>query len=78
MKTLLVTAGYSIFDAKGQLNSFLAYLTEKSLTEKGHKVKISDVTKDTWNVDREVTKLLWAETVIYITPIMWFNMLPLW
>ena len=74
MKTLLVTAGYSIFDAKGQLNSFLAYLTEKNLTEKGHKVKISDTTKDSWNVDREVEKLLWAETIIYITPIMWFNM----
>jgi modulator of drug activity B len=74
MKTLIVTAGYSIFDAKGQLNSFLAYLTEKYLTEKGHKVKISDVTKDTLNMDRELAKLLWAETVIYITPIMWFNM----
>ena len=74
MKTLIVTAGYSIFDAKGQLNSFLAYLTEKSLTEKGHKVKISDVTKDTLDTDREVAKLLWAETVIYIMPIMWFNM----
>jgi modulator of drug activity B len=74
MKTLLVTAGYSIFDAKGQLNSFLAYLTEKNLTEKGHKVKVSDVTKDTWNVDREVEKILWAENIVYIMPIMWFNM----
>lgn len=74
MKTLLVTAGYSIFDAKGQLNSFLTYLTEKNLTEKGHKVKISDVTKDSWDVDREVDKILWAETVIYIMPVMWFNM----
>ncbi|MCK5894816.1 MAG: NAD(P)H-dependent oxidoreductase [Endozoicomonadaceae bacterium] len=74
MNILVVTAGYSIFDAKGQLNSFLAYLTEKNLNEKGHKVKISNVTKDTWNVDREVGKLLWAETIIYITPIMWFNM----
>ena len=74
MKILLVTAGYSIFDAKGQLNSFLAYLTEKKLSEKGHEVKISDVTKDTWSVDREVAKLLWADTIIYITPIMWFNM----
>jgi modulator of drug activity B len=74
MKILLVTAGYSIFDAKGQLNSFLAYLTEKNLSKKGHEVKISDVTKDTWNVDREVAKLLWADTIIYITPIMWFNM----
>jgi len=74
MNILVVTAGYSIFDAKGQLNSFLAYLTEKNLAEKGHEVKISDVTKDTWDVDREVSKLLWAETIIYITPIMWFNM----
>jgi modulator of drug activity B len=74
MKVLLVTAGYSIFEAKGQLNSFLAYLTEKDLSEKGYEVKISDVTKDTWNVDREVAKILWAETIIYITPIMWFNM----
>lgn len=74
MKILLVTAGYSIFDAKGQLNSFLAYLTETNLTKKGYKIKISDVTKDTWNVEREVTKLLWANIIIYITPIMWFNM----
>ena len=74
MKTLIVTAGYSIFDAKGQLNSFLAYLTQKALSEKGHKVKLSDVTKDTWDVDREVEKLLWADTVIYIMPLMWFNM----
>lgn len=74
MKTLLVTAGYSIFEAKGQLNSFLAYLTEKNLTEKGHKVKISNVTKDTWDVDRELAKILWADSIIYIMPIMWFNM----
>jgi len=76
MKTLLVTAGYSIFDAKGQLNSYLAYLTEKKLTAKGHKVKISNVTKDTWNVNREVEKLLWAENIVYIMPVMWFNMPP--
>ena len=74
MNILVVTAGYSMFDAKGQLNSFLAYLTEKKLSDKGHKVKFSDVTKDSWDVDREVAKLLWAETIIYITPIMWFNM----
>ncbi|SFV68489.1 Modulator of drug activity B [hydrothermal vent metagenome] len=73
-KILLVTAGYSIFDAKGQLNSFLSYLTDSHLGKKGYKVKVSDVTKDTWDVDREVDKLLWADVVIYITPIMWFNM----
>ncbi|MCF6189775.1 MAG: NAD(P)H-dependent oxidoreductase [Cocleimonas sp.] len=74
MNILVVTAGYSIFDAKGQLNGFFAFMTEKNLTEKGHTVKNSDVTKDTWDVDREVAKLLWADTIIYITPIMWFNM----
>jgi len=31
MNILVVTAGYSIFDAKGQLNGFLAFLTEKTL-----------------------------------------------
>jgi len=74
MNILLVTAGYSIFDAKGQLNSFLAYLTERELTAKDHTVKISDVTKDTWDVDREVAKILWADTIVYIMPLMWFNM----
>ncbi len=74
MNILIVTAGYSIFDAKGQLNGFLAHLTEKNLSIKGHKIKYSDVTKDTWDVDREVSKLLWAETIIYIMPVMWFNM----
>ena len=51
MKILIVTAGYSIFDAKGQLNGFLAYLTEKNLSAKGYHVKYSDVTKD-WDTDR--------------------------
>ncbi len=74
MNILVVTAGYSIFDAKGQLNGFLAHLTEKNLASKDHTVKFSDVTKDTWSVDREVKKLLWAESIIYIMPIMWFNM----
>ncbi len=74
MKVLVVTAGYSIFDAKGHLNGFLSHLTEKHLLERGHAVKFSDVTKDTLSIDREVDKLLWAETIIYITPIMWFNM----
>ena len=74
MKTLIVSGGYSIFDAKGQLNSFLSYLTEKSLSEKGHKIKLSQVAKDTLDVDRELSKLLWADTIIYISPIMWFNM----
>ena len=73
MNILIVTAGYSIFDAKGQLNGFLAYLTEKNLGGKDHTIKLSDTTKD-YNVDREVDKLLWAETIIYIMPIMWFNM----
>jgi len=31
MNILVVTGGYSIFDAKGQLNGFLAHLTEKNL-----------------------------------------------
>ncbi len=39
MNILIVTAGYSIFDAKGQLNGFLAYLTDKDLSAKGHRVK---------------------------------------
>ncbi len=73
-KILLVTAGYSIFDAKGRLNGFLSYLTDKTLSAKGYQVKISDVTKDTLNMDRELSKLLWADSVIYIMPMMWFNM----
>ena len=73
MNVLIITAGYSIFDAKGHLNSFLAYLTEKNLKDKGHKIKVSDVTKDTLDINRELNKLLWADTIIYITPIMWFN-----
>jgi modulator of drug activity B len=74
MNILLVTAGYSIFDAKGQLNGFLTYLSDKNLSAKGYKVKLSDTTKDSWDVDREVAKLLWADAIIYITPIMWFNL----
>ena len=75
MKVLIVSSGYSIFDAKGQLNGFLAYNTENTLTRLGHDVKISDTAK-AYNVEREVEKLLWADAVIYVMPIMWFNMPP--
>lgn len=73
MKVLIVSAGYKIFDAKGQLNGFLAYLTESHLKANGYQVKSSDVTKD-WDVERELEKLLWAEVIIYVTPLMWFNL----
>ncbi len=33
-----------------------------------------DTIKDNLSVDRELKKLLWADIIIYITPIMWFNM----
>lgn len=72
MKILIVTAGYSIFDAKGQLNGYLAYLTEQKLSGE-HEIKLSDTTKE-WDVARELDKLLWADCIIYIMPIMWFNM----
>jgi len=65
MHILLVTTGYLIFDPKGQLNGFLAYLTEQNLSQKGHKVKISDTNKDTWDANREADKLLWADSIIY-------------
>jgi len=74
MNVLIVSAGYSIFDAKGQLNAYLAHLTGKSLSAKGYAVKFSDVTKDTLDIQRELEKLLWAKTIIYIMPVMWFNM----
>ena len=73
MNVLIVTAGHSLFDAKGQLNSYLAYLTENYLGNHGYEVKFSDTTKH-WDAEREVEKLLWADCIIYIVPIMWFNM----
>ena len=74
MKILIVSAGYPIFDAKGQLNRYLAYLTEKNLLQKGHDLQYSDVTNDSWQVNSEVEKILWADCIIYIMPMMWFNM----
>jgi putative NADPH-quinone reductase len=39
--------------------------------------KDSQTVKDfveTLDMDRELDKLLWADAIIYIMPIMWFNM----
>ena len=69
MNILIVAAGYSIFNAKAQLNSFLTYLTEKNLTKKGNHIKISNLTKDTLGMNWELKKLLWAESIIYVTPL---------
>lgn len=72
MKTLIVSAGLILYGAKGQLNRHLTDLTQTTLKELGYDLKFSDTTS-AWNMETELAKLLWADIVIYITPIMWFN-----
>lgn len=72
MKTLIVSAGQILYGAKGQLNRHLTDLTHATLKELGYDIKFSDATS-AWTVETELAKLLWADVVIYITPIMWFN-----
>ncbi len=72
MKVLLVAAGHPFYDSKTKLNQKLLTTSEASLVAAGHETQISDVNHH-WQTEKEKQKVAWADTLIYITPLFWFN-----
>lgn len=64
---LLINASKYFGHSKGQLNNTLANFTATLLSEQGHNVEVTHVDQG-YNLDEEVQRFLWADTVIYQMP----------
>ncbi|OEK08995.1 NADPH quinone reductase MdaB [Flavivirga aquatica] len=74
MKNILIINGWHAFAiAKGEFNKSL-YNISKSFFDKSsnYKVKETEINKE-YNIEEEVSKFVWADVIIYHTPIWWFS-----
>jgi modulator of drug activity B len=71
-RILIVNAGKSFGHSKGQLNRTLSDVAEETLRSQGHTVQVSHIDQG-YDVEAEVNKYLWADTVIYQMPAWWMG-----
>jgi modulator of drug activity B len=70
---VLIINGHQYWESsKGELNKSLVELAKKVLTQKGHSVKTTCV-DDGYDPKEEVGKLMWADFIIFQTPVYWFS-----
>lgn len=69
---LIINAGKAFGHSNGQLNQTLSDLAENALQQSGHSVQVSHIDQG-YDVEAEVAKYLWADTVIYQMPAWWMG-----
>lgn len=75
MQKILVVNGSTKFESSGgQLNGLLGSWDRTYFQEKGHEVQLVNVSEP-YDIQTEVAKFVWADFIIYHTPVWWF-MLP--
>jgi modulator of drug activity B len=73
MKKILIINGHEYWEtSKGQLNKHLTQVTSKFFQELGLEIK-STFINESFDLEEEVNKYLWANVVIYFTPVYWFD-----
>lgn len=74
MKKIFIINGGQIFgESKGQLNQTITNWTAKYFEENGAEVRITNVS-DGYNAKTEIKNFLWADLIIWHTPIWWFQL----
>ncbi|RAJ05366.1 modulator of drug activity B [Chitinophaga skermanii] len=71
-KIFIINGGQKFGHSGGYFNASLAEATVAYFEENGYEVKTTNI-NDTYNPDEEVQKYVWADVVIYHTPIWWFQ-----
>jgi len=72
-KNVLLINGHQYWEiSKGKLNKSMADFANNMLTQKGYAVKNTHV-EDAYNPEEEVEKLMWADFIIFQTPLYWFS-----
>lgn len=75
MKKIFIINGAPKFaHSGGEFNKTLSGWTISHFQQqKGYEVKYTDINKE-YDVDEEVKKFVWADVIIYHTPIWWFQL----
>ncbi len=69
---LIINAGKKFGSSGGELNTYLTEVAQEALVTSGHSVKTTRVDNG-YNLEEEVKKYLWANTVIYQMPAWWMG-----
>lgn len=69
---LIINAGKQFGSSEGRLNTYLTEVAQEALVDVGHSVKITRV-DDGYELEEEVEKYLWANTIIYQMPAWWMG-----
>ncbi|PZR02886.1 MAG: NADPH quinone reductase MdaB [Flavobacterium psychrophilum] len=73
-KIFIINGGQSFGHSGGAFNTTIANQTLDFFTDnKNFEVKVTNVSDD-YNPAEEVTKFVWADVIIYHTPIWWFQL----
>jgi NADPH dehydrogenase (quinone) len=72
-KNVFIVNGHQYWEAaKGELNRTLVELAKEKLTAKGYAVQTTHI-DDPFDVTEEVEKILWADFIIFQTPVYWMS-----
>ncbi len=72
-KVLVINGGQKFLHSQGSLNRSIANLSiDYFKNREGFEVKSTFVDED-YDVNEEIEKFLWADVIIYHTPIWWFS-----
>ncbi|ACT08570.1 NAD(P)H dehydrogenase (quinone) [Dickeya chrysanthemi Ech1591] len=69
---LIINAGKTFGNAKGELNRTLTDVAAALLHDKGRQVRITTV-DDGYDIEQEIQNFLWADAVIYQMPGWWMD-----
>lgn len=72
-KIFVINGGQSFGESKGQLNKTITEWTETFLKDNDFEIKVTNVS-DGFDGQEEVEKFLWADLIIWHTPIWWFQL----
>lgn len=71
-KIFIINGGQTFAHSGGLFNNTLTEWTQQTLEELGYEVRTTNI-NNPFNANEEVENYKWADTIIYHTPIWWFQ-----
>ena len=72
-KNVFLINGHQAWEiSPGKLNKSLIDIAREKFTAKGYEIKYTHI-EDEYNVSEEVEKFLWADIIIFQTPVYWMS-----
>jgi len=75
MKNVLIINAHQFYEgiSTGVLNNTMAEVIKEEMEKQGHIVKQTEIVQS-YDIDEEVQKHLWADLIILQSPVFWFGM----